>query len=200
MFDGQDDENPGLLVKGKVDGDEDNSEGDISATADSIDSKQPATDAPSPDASEESDYETANEADDPELRHVLQSTPIRSTRSTTRTAIRVDKGTSYSSSSTSKAPARAPNASAKAGSIAKSTIFPTPYPLPIPPPELRRSTRNRRAPVRDDDPMYQRSSYRRNSGVPKVKMTVEEVEDEKGPGEEKEIPEPWAMKPRKRRP
>ncbi|KAF5363875.1 hypothetical protein D9756_000060 [Leucocoprinus leucothites] len=198
--DGQDDENPGLLVKGKVDGDEDNSEGDISATADSIDSKQPATDAPSPDASEESDYETANEADDPELRHVLQSTPIRSTRSTTRTATRVDKGTSYSSSSTSKAPTRAPNASAKAGSIAKSTIFPTPYPLPIPPPELRRSTRNRCAPVRDDDPMYQRSSYRRNSGVPKVKTTVEEVEDEKGPGEEKEIPEPWAMKPRKRRP
>ncbi|KAF5345488.1 hypothetical protein D9756_011380 [Leucocoprinus leucothites] len=117
--DGQDDENPGLLVKGKVDGDEDNSEGNISATADSIDSKQPATDASSPDASEESDYETANEADDPELRHVLQSTPIRSTRSTTRTATRVDKGTSYSSSPTSKAPARAPNASAKAGSIAK---------------------------------------------------------------------------------
>ncbi|KXN80765.1 hypothetical protein AN958_07822 [Leucoagaricus sp. SymC.cos] len=71
-----------------------------------------------------------------------------------------------------------------------SSIFPTPYPLPIPPPNIRRSARNRRAPVQDDDPKYERSSYQRKSGASKPRTTGEEVEDEGAPVVEREISEP----------
>lgn len=43
-----------------------------------------------------------------------------------------------------------------------------PYPSPIPPPEVRRSTRVRRAPLRDDDARYRVSSYNRRGQASQV--------------------------------
>ncbi|EIW62737.1 uncharacterized protein TRAVEDRAFT_113410, partial [Trametes versicolor FP-101664 SS1] len=40
-----------------------------------------------------------------------------------------------------------------------------PYPNPIPPPEVRRSVRTRRAPLRDDDPRFRVSSYNRRQAA-----------------------------------
>lgn len=49
-----------------------------------------------------------------------------------------------------------------------------PYPIPISGGEIRRSMRNRRAPVKDDNDRYSKSSYSR-------KTTVEDVPDETSP-------------------
>ena len=50
---------------------------------------------------------------------------------------------------------------------------PSPYPTPIPPPEVRRSTRIRNPPMRDDDPIYKVSSYKgKNKAQPSAEKEM----------------------------
>jgi len=174
------DENPISEVKNEENEEKDTSRGNNSTTVGSIDSKQIAVDNHDVCMSNESRNPMANEVNNSQAQYLHPPIFSQSMDFGNQTATPIDKPCLDLIFLTSKTPRHTITSPTMTEESIKPAISSSSCSLSIPPPETRRSFRNHRTPVQDDDLRYQYSAYQQKhvksaSKMARGKMLNEET-------------------------